>query len=226
VSVVALVGYTNAGKSTLLNAISGADVLMADQLFATLDPTTRRVSLPDGGVVLFTDTVGFIQKLPPTLVASFRATLEEIGEADVLLHVIDAAHPHALEQADTVDDTLAELDVERIPRLVVLNKCDLPAAHSRVDELLAVYPSALTISALERQGLGDLLEAVAMMVGAALVSVETFIPYSDARLLALYHEVGQIDEEIHGEQGVHISGRLPARYVSRFLPDGWSDAGA
>lgn len=220
VPVAALVGYTNAGKSTLLNAISGADVLMADQLFATLDPTTRRVSIPEGGTVLFTDTVGFIQKLPPTVVAAFRATLEEIGEADVLLHVIDASHPNALEQADTVDDTLAELEVEHVPRLVVLNKMDLPAARSRVDELQRVYPGALPVSALDGQGLDDLLEAVAVMVSARMIAVDTFIPYTDARLAALYHEVGQIDEEIHGERGVQISGRVPARYVYRFLPDG------
>ena len=214
----ALVGYTNAGKSTLLNALSGADVRMADQLFATLDPTTRRVTLNSGSIVLFSDTVGFIQKLPPALVAAFRATLEEIEEADIVLHVIDAAHPHAPEQADTVDDILAELEVEHIPRLVLLNKCDLPEATARLGALRTLYPAALEISALRRQGLNDLLDAVDMVVSEALIPVEVFIPYAEGRLLALYHEVGQIDGEEHTEQGVRLSGRLPVRYVSRFMP--------
>jgi GTP-binding protein HflX len=216
--VVALVGYTNAGKSTLLNALSGADVLIADQLFATLDPTTRRVSIAGGGEMLFTDTVGFIQKLPTTLAAAFRATLEEIADADVLLHVIDASHPHALEQADTVDDVLAELEVERLPLLVVFNKCDLPAARPRIDALRRVYSAGIGISALQEEGLAELLEAVGARIEERLVPSEVFLPYADGRLVALYHEVGQIDTELHGEEGVHIKGRLPSRYVSQFLP--------
>ena len=123
--VVALVGYTNAGKSTLMRALSGADVLAEDKLFATLDPVTRRIRLPSGEVVLLTDTVGFIQKLPTQLVAAFRATLEELGEADLLLHVIDIAHSSAYEHTQTVDKTLRDLGVEGKPRLLALNKVDL-----------------------------------------------------------------------------------------------------
>lgn len=218
VQVVALVGYTNAGKSTLLNALSGADVLVADQLFATLDPTTRRVEFPGGATVLFTDTVGFIQKLPPTLVAAFRATLEEIGEADLLVHVMDASHPHALEQADVVADTLAELEVEHIPRVVVLNKCDLSEAKARLNDYVAVYPGALTVSALTGDGLDEFREAVEAVVSVSLVPLEVYIPYGEGRMLALYHEVGQIDEEVHGEQGVRVSGRLPRKHVRQFEP--------
>ena len=131
IPVVAIVGYTNAGKSTLLNAISGAGVLVEDKLFATLDPTTRRVTLPGGKVALFTDTVGFIQKLPTQLVAAFRATLEEITEADVLLHIVDITHPNAAEQARSVEDTLAELDVQDVPVIVALNKIDRLARPGR-----------------------------------------------------------------------------------------------
>ena len=123
--VVSLVGYTNAGKSTLMHALSGADVLVEDQLFATLDPVTRRVRMPSGNVVLLTDTVGFIQKLPTKLVAAFRATLEELGEATLLLHVVDITHPDAVRQAETVEETLARLDLAEKPLLAVLNKADL-----------------------------------------------------------------------------------------------------
>src|SRR5438477_2175235 len=124
IPVVALVGYTNAGKSTLLNALSNAQVLAANVLFATLDPTTRQLQLPDGQEVLLTDTVGFIQRLPTQLVAAFRATLEEIEEADVLVHVLDITHPNAEEQAQTVDNLLAELGIAAKPKVIALNKID------------------------------------------------------------------------------------------------------
>lgn len=166
--VVALVGYTNAGKSTLMRALSGADVLAEDKLFATLDPVTRRISLPSGEVVLLTDTVGFIQKLPTGLVAAFRATLEELEEADLLLHVIDISHANAYEHTQTVDATLKDLGVESKPRLLALNKVDLLANEdgSRVadfDEARAALQGAgapprnvVAISAERRWGL-DLL---------------------------------------------------------------------
>ncbi len=170
--VVSLVGYTNAGKSTLMSALSGADAFTADQLFATLDPLTRRVRLPSGSFFLLTDTVGFIQKLPPQLVAAFRATLEELEEADLLLHVIDITHPNAAEQAQTVEETLAELGLSDRPRIEVLNKVDRLSRHDGrpiegLEELAGLLPEeapesgrALLVSALKGWGIPELLAAI------------------------------------------------------------------
>ncbi len=162
--VVSLVGYTNAGKSTLFNALSKAGVRAESRLFSTLDPVTRRITLPGGDVVLLTDTVGFIQKLPAGLVAAFRATLEELQEASLLLHVIDITHPKAPEQAQVVDDTLKELGLEKTPRLLVLNKIDLLASQEQAREGLDLpvdsqHPSVL-VSAAKGWNLDKLLEAI------------------------------------------------------------------
>jgi GTP-binding protein HflX len=185
VPVVSLVGYTNAGKSTLMRALSGADVLVEDKLFATLDPVTRRVALPHGAAFLLTDTVGFIQKLPTQLVAAFRATLEELAEADLLLHVVDITHPDAAEQAQTVEETLAELGLGERPRVTVLNKTDLLRGDDgrplegleRLDEaresLRYWRPDALLTSAVKGWGLAELLGRVESALG--LVETETAV---------------------------------------------------
>ena len=185
VPVVSLVGYTNAGKSTLMRALSGADVLVEDKLFATLDPVTRRVALPHGAAFLLTDTVGFIQKLPTQLVAAFRATLEELAEADLLLHVVDITHPDAAEQAQTVEETLAKLGLADQPRVTVLNKTDLLRGDDgrplegleRLDEaresLRYWRPDALLTSAVKGWGLAELLERIEAALG--LVEAETAV---------------------------------------------------
>jgi GTP-binding protein HflX len=177
VPVVSLVGYTNAGKSTLMRALSGADVLVQDKLFATLDPVTRRVALPHGAAFLLTDTVGFIQKLPTQLVAAFRATLEELAEADLLLHVVDITHPDAAEQSQTVEETLADLGLADRPRVTVLNKTDLLRGDDgrplegleRLDEaresLRYWRPDALLTSAVKGWGLAELLERIEASLG-------------------------------------------------------------
>jgi len=172
IPVVALVGYTNAGKSTLLNALSGANVFVADQLFATLDPTTRRVELPQGLVVLFTDTVGFIQKLPTQLVAAFRATLEEVTEADLLLHVIDITHPNVYEQVAAVHDTLVEIGATEKPVLNALNKIDRFRDPQALADLLAEFPDSIPISALRGDGLDALLARVEEVLQVRMVSVD------------------------------------------------------
>ncbi|MBE0480900.1 MAG: GTPase HflX, partial [Dehalococcoidia bacterium] len=171
IPVIALVGYTNAGKSTLLNALSDAGVLVEDKLFATLDPVTRRLVLPGGKAALLTDTVGFIQKLPPTLIAAFKATLEELAEADLLVHVIDIASNTAFQQAETVEQVLGELGLAEKPRLVALNKIDLlggdiePGGENKVqsyvEQIGARVRTGALISASRSWGLKRLLELIA-----------------------------------------------------------------
>jgi GTP-binding protein HflX len=221
VPVVAVVGYTNAGKSTLLNALSGADVLAADQLFATLDPTTRRVTLPGGREILITDTVGFTQKLPTALVAAFRATLEEISEADLLLHVVDITHDNVQEQVATVLKVLDDLGASERPMITALNKIDgLP--HS---EMLGVYladlANSVAISALTGEGIPDLLAQIEDVLTEELVQVALLLPYQRGDLLGLFHQRGVIEREEHGSDGTRVWGKLPARLAPRFRAYAW-----
>jgi GTPase len=223
IPVVSLVGYTNAGKSTLLNALSGAGVRTEDQLFATLDPTTRQVVLPGGRPILLTDTVGFIQRLPTSLVASFRATLEEIQEADILLHVLDITHANAEEQSETVLETLADLEVDDKPILTVLNKIDgLDGVDAetiaRLAEEMNLPDDYVPISAERGWGLDTLLERIDAALGGQMSSLEALIPYTRNDLLALWRQQGSVESEEYGESGAHITGRLPIQLLSQFAP--------
>ncbi|MCQ3937220.1 MAG: GTPase HflX [Chloroflexi bacterium] len=218
IPIVALVGYTNAGKSTLLNRLSKADVYVADQLFATLDPTTRRVQLPGDNLALFTDTVGFIQKLPTTLVAAFHATLEEIAEADLLLHVVDISHPNALGQFKAVQETLEEIGASHIPMVTALNKMDRLKNPENARKTLQDFPKSVVISALTGDGVDDLLTLVQEELFEAFVPIHVRLPYKEGALISLFHELGQVERVEHERGGVQMQGRIPGRLLAQFSP--------
>ncbi|HKP52028.1 MAG TPA: GTPase HflX [Chloroflexia bacterium] len=236
IPILALVGYTNAGKSTLLNALSNSQVRAENVLFATLDPTTRQIVLPEGQEVLLTDTVGFIQRLPTQLVAAFRATLEEVQDADLLVHVVDITHPNAEEQAQTVDKVLADLGVGDKPRVVALNKLDRlfpggPQGNSQtngssapdVERISAqvaadmqLGPNYVPVSAHKGWGLDTLLTRIQEVLSAGLTPIKVLIPYSSSELVSLFHEKGVINREEHTGTGTVIEGRIPTRFAPAF----------
>jgi len=219
IPTVALVGYTNAGKSTLLNKLAKSDVFVADQLFATLDPTTRRVELPGGYQALITDTVGFIQKLPTTLIESFHATLEEIVEADLLLHVVDISHPNALNQFESVQQTLEELGAHHIPVVTALNKMDKLRDPESAREVVSRFSKAVAISGLKGNGISDLLRAIQEALYETYAPILVRLPYQQGALISLFHEAGQVERIEHGRGGVLMQGRIPGRLLAQFK--GW-----
>ena len=218
--VVALVGYTNAGKSTLLNALSGADVRAEDRLFATLDPTTRRVVLPSGQPVLLTDTVGFIQKLPTMLVAAFRATLEEVTEADLLVHIVDLSHANMDEQIAAVEEVLEQIGAGDKPVVTALNKVDnvnreAEGVQQWLADAEAEYPNAVLISARTGEGLDALASILDEALRKRMLHIDILVPYAQSEIVSLIHENGILDLEEHTNDGTHIVGWVPLKLAGR-----------
>jgi GTPase len=214
---VALVGYTNVGKSTLLNLLSGSDVFVENRLFATLDPTTRLVPLNSAVSILMTDTVGFIKKLPHHLVASFKSTLEEITEADILLHIVDISSPFFEEQIQVVQETLEDLGAGDTTTLVVFNKIDKLQDRSIMPALSEIHPNRVFISAARGINITGLKDEVAKLLEKEFTMEEVIIPDSKQRLIAQLYDVGEVLERTYGEEQVKIKIRLHRRDHERFL---------
>ena len=204
----ALVGYTSAGKSTLLNTVSGSHVLVDRKLFATLDPTTRRVVLPDGWAVLITDTVGFIRDLPHDLVAAFRATLEEVTEADFLIHVVDSSHPQVAAHMDAVHHVLRELDADDKPTVTVFNKSDLVGDQYVLRKLVAETPNSVYISALKRDGIRHLMGVLSKTLQNLLVRLSLEIPYERSDLVSLCYDSGKVLSAEYTTEGILVEAEV------------------
>ncbi|MDP6903791.1 MAG: GTPase HflX [Verrucomicrobiota bacterium] len=214
--LVSIVGYTNAGKSTLLNALTGADVMSEDKLFATLDPTTRRLKLPGNQNALLSDTVGFIRKLPHQLVESFKATLEEVVEADILVHVVDVSSTTAGEQIEAVNEVLAEIEAVNKPTLMVFNKIDcLPERNGNLHWCHA-FPHAVEVSARTGEGTEELQAELCTMLRPIRQHLRMKISASDGAVIARIKAVGQVDKELYEEEWVHIQARIPEHHQSEF----------
>jgi GTP-binding protein HflX len=202
--IVALVGYTNAGKSTLLNRMTGADVLVADQLFATLDPTARRLALPDGRTAVATDTVGFVRRLPTQLVEAFKSTLEETLRADLVLHVVDASHPEAEEQIRAVDEVLSGIEAENLPRLLVLNKADAADPDTLAALQRRIPGEAVVVSAVTGEGVDELVQRVTALLPPARRVTEALVPWDSADVVARVHREGEVLKREDREDGTWL----------------------
>jgi len=214
--LASIVGYTNAGKSTLLNRLTGAAVLAEDKLFATLDPTTRRLRLPTNQNVLLTDTVGFIRKLPHDLVEAFKATLEEVVQADLLLHVVDASHPLAEEHIEAVNAVLREIGAEGRPTLMVLNKVDLLPPGDAMARFLERHPHAAIISAKTGQGIPELMAELGTALRPIREFLELAIPHERSDVIARLHEVGQVVARDYEGELARFKVRIPPHFHHEF----------
>ena len=216
--LASIVGYTNAGKSTLLNALTGAGVLTKDILFATLDPTTRRLKLPTNQNVLLTDTVGFIRKLPHGLVEAFKATLEEVVRADLLLHVVDISHPQAEEQIAAVNSVLEEIGAGEKPTIMVFNKMDKLNGNGAMNRLQEKFPHAVAISAATGDGVSHLLAELGTQLKPKREFLELKIPHEQSAVIARLHKVGQVIERRYHGRTAKFKARIPPHFHDEFAP--------
>ncbi len=214
---VALAGYTNAGKSTLLNLLSEADVYAKDELFATLDPTTRSIYLEEGRKITLTDTVGFIQKLPHTLIESFNTTLSEIKSSDLILKVVDVSDPNFERELKSVNDVLEKIKADEIDYLKVFNKCDL-LQKDELAFLKTLHPDAIFISALTSEGIQELLYQIAKQASKADTTLTCHIPFDKGQLISIAHERCQVIREVYDDQGLNLTARVPQDLVDAFSP--------
>ena len=214
IPTVALVGYSNAGKSTLLNRLTDANVLVEDRLFSTLGTTTRRLRLPGGETVLCSDTVGFVRRLPHQLVEAFRSTLAETADADLVLHVVDAAAADPEGQIHAVHTVLREIDADELPEMVVVNKIDA-ADPETVEEIVAAHPGAIAVSGRTGEGVDKLLDAIGARLRSMIPIYELLIPYDRGDLLAALHRDGEVLVEVHADDGTRVRARLPEAVASK-----------
>ena len=216
--LASIVGYTNAGKSTLLNKLTGSEVLAEDKLFATLDPTTRRLKLPTNQNVLLTDTVGFIKKLPHGLVEAFKATLEEVVQADLLLHVVDISHAQAQEQIDAVDAVLKEIGAEGKPVLMVFNKIDKLNGGGALNRFQEKFPHSVGISAMSGEGVSQLLAELGTQLRPTREFLDLRIPHEQSAVIARLHKVGQVVERRYNSRTARFKVRIPPQHHAEFAP--------
>jgi len=219
---VALVGYTNAGKSTLMNALTDAGVFTEDLLFATLDATTRRIELPGGHEALLTDTVGLIKKLPHHLVVSFHATLDEVAEADLLLHVVDASRPHCERYLDLANEVLEEIGASDIPVRVIFNKVDRVHDGGDLDRLESRHPGGILASATRGDGLDDVLRGVTAFIESREEVMELSIPVSDGKTISFVHEHGEVLSQTASDEHLEMTVRIPKPEASRLRKMGFA----
>lgn len=208
---IAIIGYTNVGKSTLLNALTDSSVIVEDKLFSTLDPTVRRFTLPNKQKVLFVDTVGFLDRLPHHLIEAFKATLEEVVEADLLLHLVDISHPKAKEQSDAVYRVLEEIKAKDKPILTVLNKIDKIEEPSVIERAKGFFNSTIAISALKKESFGGLINEILSHISGLMARVELTIPASDAKTLNLIYENGLVVKKEYKGDSLYIEAEVPIR---------------
>jgi GTPase len=216
--VAAVVGYTNAGKSTLLNLLTGADVVAADKLFATLDPTTRSFTLPNKQRVLLTDTVGFLRKLPHTLIESFKATLEEVSEADLLIHVVDLSHPRVDEQMEAVDKVTKELDAFGKQTLIVFNKIDNLENRELAETYVSRFPNSVAISARTGEGVSNLVNALQAALSSWRLRLQFRLPAKESALIAEIHRVGHVLELRYEGENAVIVAHVPPHLEAKLAP--------